>query len=342
MKKIVVFHPLNDFTGSSIALASYIKENNNNEFIIITRTHEVGALDSLENGCLVNIHSRKDNKATISNIITYFIAVFLTACKYRNLCDTFFINTISPWYASIYSFILRKKVVYYVHETFVVRSLINKLKKYVFEHTKSHCIFVSHYAKEFYNNKLHTTEIRYNKLRPGYLDNLPTVNYNNNEVHQKVLMISSLSLSKGIATFFKVAMEMSNYKFEMLISSSLKEIYTFIKDNDLVIPDNVTINSKSRDPRVYILGCDIVLNLSIPTLWVETFGLTIIESLVLGKPVIAPNIGGPCEIIDNGVDGYLIDVTNISEVVSAIKKVSTPLVYEAMSNKARIKGKKFI
>ena len=110
----------------------------------------------------------------------------------------------------------------------------------------------------------------------------------------------------------------------------------------MVIPDNVTINSKSRDPRVYILGCDIVLNLSIPTLWVETFGLTIIESLVLGKPVIAPNIGGPCEIIDNGVDGYLIDVTNISEVVSAIKKVSTPLVYEAMSNKARIKGKKFI
>ena len=81
---------------------------------------------------------------------------------------------------------------------------------------------MSHYAKEFYNNKLHTTEIRYNKLRPGYLDNLPTVNYNNNEVHQKVLMISSLSLSKGIATFFKVAMEMSNYKFEMLISSSLK------------------------------------------------------------------------------------------------------------------------
>lgn len=40
--------------------------------------------------------------------------------------------------------------------------------------------------------------------------------------------------------------------------------------------------------------------------WEEPFGRTIIEAMALGIPVVATNIGGPREIIEDGVDGLLL------------------------------------
>lgn len=43
-----------------------------------------------------------------------------------------------------------------------------------------------------------------------------------------------------------------------------------------------------------------------PSRWAEPFGLGVIEAMALGKPVIATNIGGPSEIVEDGVTGILI------------------------------------
>ena len=48
--------------------------------------------------------------------------------------------------------------------------------------------------------------------------------------------------------------------------------------------------------------CDIVCNCSIEP---EPFGRTIIEAMALKKVVFSTNLGGPLEIIENGVDGFL-------------------------------------
>jgi len=47
----------------------------------------------------------------------------------------------------------------------------------------------------------------------------------------------------------------------------------------------------------------------------EPFGRVIIEAMALGKPVIATNIGGPKEIITDGIDGFLIEPNN-TEILS--------------------------
>ena len=51
-----------------------------------------------------------------------------------------------------------------------------------------------------------------------------------------------------------------------------------------------------------------------PSEWYETFGLTLIESLARGKPVIASRIGGMTEIITDGVDGWQIEPGNVDEL----------------------------
>jgi len=53
----------------------------------------------------------------------------------------------------------------------------------------------------------------------------------------------------------------------------------------------------------FISKMDTIVHASIKP---EPFGRVIIEAMALGKPVIATKIGGPLEIITNGVDGLLI------------------------------------
>ncbi len=40
--------------------------------------------------------------------------------------------------------------------------------------------------------------------------------------------------------------------------------------------------------------------------WEEPFGRTLIEAMALGVPVIATAVGGPCEIVQDGRQGYLV------------------------------------
>ncbi len=64
-----------------------------------------------------------------------------------------------------------------------------------------------------------------------------------------------------------------------------------------------------------------------PILWEEPFGLTFIESMACGTPVIAFKRGSAPEVIKDGVTGYLVKPydkngeTNIKGFIKAIKKI---------------------
>jgi glycosyltransferase involved in cell wall biosynthesis len=56
-----------------------------------------------------------------------------------------------------------------------------------------------------------------------------------------------------------------------------------------------------------------------PVTWPEPFGLTMIESMSCGCPVIAFNIGSIPEVVENGKTGFVVN--NLNEMVSAIGKL---------------------
>ncbi|MCW9098229.1 MAG: glycosyltransferase, partial [Ignavibacteriaceae bacterium] len=51
----------------------------------------------------------------------------------------------------------------------------------------------------------------------------------------------------------------------------------------------------------------------------EPFGLTVIESMACGTPVIAFNKGSMPELIDNGKNGFLVNT--VSEAIAAVALV---------------------
>jgi glycosyltransferase involved in cell wall biosynthesis len=58
-----------------------------------------------------------------------------------------------------------------------------------------------------------------------------------------------------------------------------------------------------------------------PIQWEEPFGLTMIEALSCGTPVIAMNRGSAPEIMVNKKTGYIVN--SISEMIEAVKKIKT-------------------
>lgn len=68
-------------------------------------------------------------------------------------------------------------------------------------------------------------------------------------------------------------------------------------------------------PQAAMLACDVIVN---ATTSAEPFGLTLIESLQMGRPVIAPNRGGPAEIVTDGIEGTLYDPTEPGSLARAL------------------------
>ncbi|MDX1920940.1 MAG: glycosyltransferase [Candidatus Caenarcaniphilales bacterium] len=57
--------------------------------------------------------------------------------------------------------------------------------------------------------------------------------------------------------------------------------------------------------------------------WVEAFGNTCIEAMACGTPVIAYNQGGPSEIINDGLNGFLVETKNTKDLIAAVEKAQT-------------------
>ena len=75
----------------------------------------------------------------------------------------------------------------------------------------------------------------------------------------------------------------------------------------------------------------------------EGLGQTIIEALLMEKPVIATNIGGIPELIEDGKTGFLIETGNHEDLIKKINQVfDQPVIASNMGSKGKeIMQKKF-
>jgi glycosyltransferase involved in cell wall biosynthesis len=106
----------------------------------------------------------------------------------------------------------------------------------------------------------------------------------------------------------------------LLIGDGERKAYLQSLAHSLSISDNIIWLGWKKDPRPFISICDIVL---LPSVAIETFSIAILESLSMGKPVIATDIGGTSEMIINDKNGFLVepkDVDALAEKMSIIIK----------------------
>jgi len=81
----------------------------------------------------------------------------------------------------------------------------------------------------------------------------------------------------------------------------------------------------------------------LPAIWREGFGLSIIEAMAVSKPVIVTNIWALNELVQNRVNGLLVEPKSVEELAGAIDQLlSDPGLYEKISkNGAEMVKKEF-
>ncbi len=72
-----------------------------------------------------------------------------------------------------------------------------------------------------------------------------------------------------------------------------------------------------------------------PSIWFETFGLTLAEALATGCPVVAFDVGGPRDIVRNGHNGLLLKDISRDALTQALSELlAEPAALKAFSDEA--------
>jgi glycosyltransferase involved in cell wall biosynthesis len=124
------------------------------------------------------------------------------------------------------------------------------------------------------------------------------------------------------------------YEFRLVLNAHQSEIEQFLKN--ILIPANLHVFDTQTNLHPFYLWADIILNLSKPDGWVETFGLTIIEGMAYGLPAIVPTVGGITEVIEEGKTGFMIDSKNTTMLNKTLQSIlNNPLYYKTLSENSK-------
>ena len=140
------------------------------------------------------------------------------------------------------------------------------------------------------------------------IDNL----FDKNEESQYVLYFGRYSHEKGIDTLLNVVLKLPEIPFVFAGSGPMEH-----EVNELENVINKGFMSGTELTNI-IRNAEFMI---FPSEWYENCPLTVMESLSLGTPVIAANIGGAPELIRDGVNGELFTCGDADELLNKVYKL---------------------
>lgn len=84
---------------------------------------------------------------------------------------------------------------------------------------------------------------------------------------------------------------------------------------ELEIADRVTFIGEVDDVRAVLTAMDVFV---LPSTAVESFSNAALEAMAIGRPVILSDIGGAREMIDEGIEGYVVTPTELAARIPAL------------------------
>jgi glycosyltransferase involved in cell wall biosynthesis len=85
--------------------------------------------------------------------------------------------------------------------------------------------------------------------------------------------------------------------------------------DEMQLSNHVLFLGRRSDVQTIITAADIVV---VPSIWEEAFGLIIAEAMACARPVVASNIGGIPELVDDWITGKLVRPGDSEELAQAI------------------------
>jgi glycosyltransferase involved in cell wall biosynthesis len=310
---IIFCHLLNDNSGSPRILKQSIERLKVDEPVrLYVGSQGRGVLES----CGTEIY-RYWYRHTNYKIFTLFTFIFSqVALFYKLIWDptitkdaVIYVNTLLPFGAAIYGKLTGRKVIYHVHEISIAPAPLKTLLTTISRMTSSLNLYVSEAHMQALPIAGVPARMVYNSLEESFIESASSTSYTpRHEGYFNVLLLASLRDYKGIPEYLKLAVDALNQddiRFLLIANDDQEAIERYFAGK--VIPSNLLVYPRTTDTKKFYRQSNLVLNLSRVDQWQETFGLTILESMAFGIPVIIPPVGGPVELVGDGIQGFLVN-----------------------------------
>ncbi|MGL5049704.1 MAG: glycosyltransferase [Fusobacteriaceae bacterium] len=147
----------------------------------------------------------------------------------------------------------------------------------------------------------------------------------------KIISIGRLSKEKGMenCVYASKALKELGYKIKWYLIGDGVE-YNFISEeiSRYKLENEVFLLGKKKNPFLYLKSADIYVHPS----YVESMSITVLEAMVLKKPIIAFNSIGPSEYIVHNKNGLLIKPTLEELIENIIKLIENKKLYENLKS----------
>ena len=343
-KKIVCVHLLNDFSGSPRVLSQvvnvFLKQGLEVD-IYTSGNKEQGFLSNIEGATTKSIFYRWSpfKVVTLGLFLLSQIVLFFKLLRYHKQDVVFYVNTILPFGAALAGKVLNKQVIYHVHETSVKPAIFKWFLFYLAKKTASDAIYVSQFLIDQEPLPGVKCHVVYNTLSKDFITK-SQASLAPEKDDFRVLMLSSLKAYKGVNEYVALADALKNIEFDLVLNAPQSDIDHYFRSTPL--PKNLKIYPSQQDVHPFYQQANLVLNLSHPEQWVETFGLTALEAMSYGKPVIVPPVGGIAELVGENNGGFKIDVRETEELERTIVKLMEDRQhYSSLAQQARERAKRF-
>lgn len=147
-------------------------------------------------------------------------------------------------------------------------------------------------------------------------------NYPFSKIHDGyMLFVGRISMQKGVHYAIETALDLN---LPLVIAAKLDPVDApyFRQYVEPHLGGNIIwVGEVNEEERNYLMSR--AMCFLHPVTWKEPFGLTLIESMACGSPVVAFDKGSIPEIIDNGKTGFVVsDVNEMIEAVRNVEKIS--------------------
>ncbi|MFM2667067.1 glycosyltransferase family 4 protein [Vibrio mediterranei] len=302
-----------DYSGSSIVLCSLINTIGISKFSIAIGGGK-GPLNDLLIPDITFGYAIVNNKfGMLLNLLVFNVKCFIYGLLKYQKGDVVIVNTLYPFASLVAARIKGARSISYIHETYISPKVFRSSLLIFSRFFANKIITVSKYTKIELKLPEHKTSVIYNSCRFNPVnvckDKVPTT--------PKILMLSSLKSYKGIDIFLKCASQLSfGYEFDLALNCTKNEFDAF---HSLQSLSNLKVYHRPKNLDLLYSQASIVLNLTQAEECIETFGLTLIEAAAFALPVVAPNVGGPAELIEKFQFGISVDTSDVDAVCSAIQ-----------------------
>ena len=248
-----------------------------------------------------------------------------------------YVNTLLPFGAAWAARLAGLRVVYHLHETHVEPPFLHGLLTATVRRCAQAVIYVSDYLAQVLPMPGLAARIVPNALPEAYVAPGPR----GAAAHPfEVLMVASLKAEKGLPAFAALAEALPQLHFTLIVGAGAPELKAFWAD--LPQPPNLSLLPATREVQTYYQRAHLLLNLSDPERLPETFGMTVLEGMACGLPAIVPPVGGPADLVREGVEGYHIDSRDGAALRARVGAIAAdPAGWGRLSAAARARAAQF-